>query len=112
MRAVRSLIITLRVMRWMVFFTVGVAYILIRGVLPIGEQTMANETVETTARAVPQDRVEELVGQHGEAQRARIERGLKQVASLWTADDGDDVAQAQFAREHFISNPKELDAAF
>ena len=51
----------------------------------------------------------ELVVKHGEAQRARIERGVEQVAGLWRPEDGD---LAAFARENFISDPKLLDATF
>jgi hypothetical protein len=49
----------------------------------------------------------ELVTRHGEAQRARIERGLKQVAALWKKEDGD---LAAFAREHFLAEPAEREA--
>jgi hypothetical protein len=51
----------------------------------------------------------ELVAKHGEAQRARIERGVEQVAAQWREEDGD---MAAFIREHFIADPKALDAAF
>ncbi|MFY1830001.1 hypothetical protein ACN47A_29065 [Myxococcus fulvus] len=51
----------------------------------------------------------ELVAKHGEAQRARIERGVAQVALLWRAEDGD---LGAFAREQFVSEPKVLDATF
>jgi len=51
----------------------------------------------------------ELVTRHGEAQRARIERGVDQVAALWRAEDGD---LAAFAREQFLSDPRALDATF
>ncbi|MFL5343376.1 MAG: hypothetical protein ACJ8AT_01205 [Hyalangium sp.] len=51
----------------------------------------------------------ELVVKHGEAQRARIERGVEQVAGLWRPEDGD---LAAFARENFISDQKVLDATF
>lgn len=51
----------------------------------------------------------ELVAKHGEAQRARIDRGVAQVAALWRADDGD---LAAFVREQFISDPAQLDATF
>lgn len=51
----------------------------------------------------------ELVAKHGEAQRARIERGVEQVAGLWRPEDGD---LAAFARESFISDPKVLDTTF
>ena len=50
-----------------------------------------------------------LVGQHGEAQRARIERGVDQVAALWRKEDGD---LSAFAQESFIADPTELELAF
>lgn len=50
-----------------------------------------------------------LIEQHGESSRARIERGLEQVAALWRAEDGDLEA---FARERFIPEGPELDAVF
>jgi len=48
-----------------------------------------------------------LVAKHGEAQRARIEQGVDQVAALWRASDGDFAA---FVGEGFIADPKELAA--
>jgi len=51
----------------------------------------------------------ELIAKHGEAQRARLERGVEQVAAQWREEDGD---MAAFVREHFIADPKALDAAF
>ncbi|AKJ03506.1 Hypothetical protein AA314_05132 [Archangium gephyra] len=49
----------------------------------------------------------ELVSRHGQAQRARIERGVDQVAALWRDEDGD---LAAFVREHFIPDETQLDA--
>jgi hypothetical protein len=51
----------------------------------------------------------ELVKQHGESQRARIELGVDQVASLWRKEDGDFAA---FAKEQFVSEPAALDQTF
>ncbi len=50
-----------------------------------------------------------LLAAHGEAQRARIERGVGQAASLWRASDGDGAAFVAFAKENFASDPKVLD---
>ncbi|MCP3099501.1 hypothetical protein LZ198_11535 [Myxococcus sp. K15C18031901] len=50
-----------------------------------------------------------LVAKHGEAQRARIQRGLAQVLAQWRPEDGD---VAAFAREQFVSDPRVLDATF
>ena len=43
--------------------------------------------------------VQKLVQKHGEASRARAERGVKQVAAYWRAGDGD---AASFVEESFV----------
>ncbi|MDP3231521.1 MAG: hypothetical protein Q8N26_02005 [Myxococcales bacterium] len=50
-----------------------------------------------------------LIATHGEAARARVEQGVRQVATLWRDEDGD---LGAFATEHFIADPTRLDAAF
>ncbi len=50
-----------------------------------------------------------LLAKHGQVQSARIERGVTQVAALWRAEDGD---LAKFVTEHFLSEPKAIDALF
>src|SRR5215470_17595531 len=50
----------------------------------------------------------ELVAAHP-GERARIERGVAQVAALWRDSDGD---LADFARAHFLLRGAELDATF
>ncbi|MBZ0238345.1 MAG: hypothetical protein K8M05_38895, partial [Deltaproteobacteria bacterium] len=50
-----------------------------------------------------------LVARHGEAHRARIERGVDQVASFWRASDGDLVA---FVTAQFAAAPADVDALF
>ncbi|MFT3708654.1 MAG: hypothetical protein QM817_13465 [Archangium sp.] len=51
----------------------------------------------------------ELIKKHGDAHKARIERGVRQVAALWTKQDGD---LAAFVTENFIVDQKELDDTF
>jgi hypothetical protein len=53
-----------------------------------------------------------LVELHGEAQRPRIHRGLRQVAELWRAEDGDAQAFGEFARTHFAGDVPTLDTMF
>ncbi|MBK7858575.1 MAG: hypothetical protein IPJ65_08125 [Archangiaceae bacterium] len=53
--------------------------------------------------------VDDLVKQHGEDQRARLERGVNQCKSLWKKDDGDFDA---FVKQHFVSKPDELKLTF
>ncbi len=55
---------------------------------------------------------EELISRHGGPHLARIERGLAQAARLWRSEDGDAAVFAEFAREHFITRPEDLEAAF
>ncbi len=54
----------------------------------------------------------ELVGTHGEDQRPRVERGLRQVADFWRADDGDRDAFEAFARRNFAGDQAALDVMF
>jgi hypothetical protein len=54
----------------------------------------------------------ELVAKYGEAQRARLQRGMKQVAQFWRADDGDHAAFEELVRTHFAGDQVTLDALF
>lgn len=53
--------------------------------------------------------VDTLIKQHGEAHRARIERGVNQCKALWRKEDGD---LDKFVAEHFLSKPDELKLTF
>jgi hypothetical protein len=54
----------------------------------------------------------ELIAKYGERQRVRIERGLKQVASFWRAEDGDAAAFEEFVRTNFAGEQATLDTMF
>lgn len=77
----------------------------------------AQEPVGAPAAAAPAAVAPEVVAQakaaliakYGEAARARIERGVNQVASLWRTDDGD---LAAFVAEQFANTQAEQDALF
>jgi hypothetical protein len=73
---------------------------------------MLTALVVTLAATKPMDLKalkDDLVKQHGDASRARIERGVDQVASLWKKEDGD---LAAFAKENFLEKPEDVDATF
>jgi hypothetical protein len=55
---------------------------------------------------------DELATKYGEAQRARIDRGLAQAASLWRADDGSAADFEAFARANFAGDAKTRDETF
>jgi hypothetical protein len=52
---------------------------------------------------------EQVIAAHGQAERARVERCLPQVAARWTEADGDAEAFAAFCRQHYVSDPAERD---
>jgi len=54
----------------------------------------------------------ELVAKYGEAQRPRIERGVRQVAEFWRPEDGDASVFEDLVRTNFAGDPKTLDALF
>ena len=54
----------------------------------------------------------ELVAKCGEAQRARLQRGLKQCGGFWRAEDGDAAAFETFVRRNFAGDQATLDAMF
>jgi hypothetical protein len=54
----------------------------------------------------------ELVAKYGEAQRARIQRGLRQVADFWRDEDGDRAALEELVRTHYAGDPATRDALF
>ncbi|HVP67512.1 MAG TPA: hypothetical protein VMT17_09650 [Anaeromyxobacteraceae bacterium] len=51
-----------------------------------------------------------LVARHGEAQRARVERGVDQVALYWRPSDGDPEAFRAFVEENFLADPAAVEA--
>jgi hypothetical protein len=52
-----------------------------------------------------------LLAVHGDAERPRIERGLRQVAALWRTDDGDANTLRDFVSLHFVKTA-DLDRTF
>jgi hypothetical protein len=54
----------------------------------------------------------ELVGKYGDAQKPRITRGLRQVASFWRADDGNASTFEEFVRRNFAGDQPTLDTLF
>jgi hypothetical protein len=87
----------------------GLALIMMAAPLPAAETVAPG--MAGLERALPTIEAE-LVARHGEEQRPRIRRGLRQVAGLWRAEDGDAEALRAFANTHFAGDPETLDAMF
>ncbi|WP_428263871.1 hypothetical protein [Haliangium sp.] len=64
-------------------------------------------TAEAAARAK-----QALRQAHGEAEAARIERGVEQVRSMWRAEDGDEAAFLAFVEAEFLPAGPMLEATF
>ena len=56
--------------------------------------------------------IKQLTDSCGEASKPRIERGVKQVASLWESQDGDQEVFAAFCMENFIADTTKRDVLF
>ena len=54
----------------------------------------------------------ELVSQYGGGQRARLRRGMDQVADLWRDEDGDRSTFEHFVRANFAGDQETLDTMF
>lgn len=54
----------------------------------------------------------ELLTKYGNAQKERIDRGVKQVADFWRKEDGDAAVFEAFVLKHFAGDQKTLDAMF
>jgi hypothetical protein len=54
----------------------------------------------------------ELVAKYGEGERARLQRGMRQVADFWRAEDGDAAAFEELVRTHYAGEPATRDALF
>jgi hypothetical protein len=54
----------------------------------------------------------ELTGKYGDAQLARLQRGMKQAAEFWRAEDGDGAAFEQFVRTYFAGTKHDCDTMF
>jgi hypothetical protein len=56
--------------------------------------------------------LKELVSKYGQGQRARAERGLRQVSEFWRAEDGDATVFEEFAKTNFVGDQATLDTMF
>lgn len=79
-----------------------------------GAVLMMMTTAGSTAAQAPDvtGTVAALVARHGPGERARIERGVAQLARYWRAQDGDAAAFARFADAEFIPAGPQFEATF
>ena len=81
------------------------------GVKERGRAAGANRTSPKMKESM--DKLEkELIAKHGEGQRERVGRGLRQVSALWKSADGDPAAFEEFVRSNFAGDQATRDAMF
>jgi hypothetical protein len=75
----------------------------------VGEQAPPARPTGKVGAAEVAAAKDELLAAHGEGERARIERGVDQIAALWRPEDGE---LAAFCAEQFVPAGEGLDALF
>jgi hypothetical protein len=76
---------------------------------PVAPTPVQAAQIKAVAPAAIADAKAKLIAKYGAAHRARIERGVDQVATTWRESDGDVVA---FCLEQFVAEPAAIDALF
>jgi hypothetical protein len=80
---------------------------------PMDKPASSDKAAAAQPAASPVDQralVAALVGKLGEGARPRAERGVRQVAAFWRAEDGDAAALRSFVEEAFVADPAQLEA--
>jgi len=75
---------------------------------PTDKSAMRSARIQIDGAAL----VNAVVQKHGEAVRPRAERGVRQVAAFWRAEDGDAALLRSVVEDGFVADPKQLDALF
>ncbi len=77
-----------------------------------GSQKKGSPAISNIQESSCQAIVDSLVAKHGDAERARIEKGVKQAAFLWREADGKPEHFADFCKENFVSGEAGLKQLF
>jgi len=76
------------------------------------ESTMGQGTVQFIQQSTIDSVLIKLTGKCDEAGKIRMEKGVKQVAALWTAKDGTDKDFRVFCEQYFVNDPELLNKIF
>jgi hypothetical protein len=80
---------------------------------PVALEATPVTTTEPAWMQSSRDKLEkELVAKYGEAQHARVTRGLQQVAEFWRAEDGGSAEFEEFVQTNFAGDQATLDTMF
>jgi len=76
------------------------------------ESADKNASVQYIKQAAVDSVIAKLSGIYGEAGKGRLEKGVRQVASLWTEKDGTEKDFQDFCQQYFVNDPVKLNELF
>ena len=98
-------------MKHISIFSAGLFFIFIYFFLSCAKE-YGEDTMSRIPKAEVKTAIEKLVSAHGETERYRIEKGVKQTAQLWRKEDGDVESFTQFCTDYFIADSAILAETF
>lgn len=95
----------------MILFLIPLAFFLSQC---MNKEVKTEKAMNTTfiSRAITDSAINLLIKQYGDKSKSRIEKGVGQIASLWTEKDGTSKDFQEFCGKHFINDPDRLDKIF
>jgi hypothetical protein len=95
----------------MIFILIPVAFFLSQCV---NKEVKTEKAMSTTfiSKAVSDSVIASLLKQYGDMSKPRIEKGVNQIAALWTEKDGTSKDFQEFCSKQFINDPVKLDKIF
>jgi hypothetical protein len=90
----------------------GLCLLVVFAPLAAGAETQASAEADPALVQAAAEAKQVLKARHGEAEAARIDRGVNQVLRYWRREDGDAATFAEFVRAEFIPTGPQLDATF
>ena len=76
------------------------------------ESNAQKEAVQYIKQGTVDTVIKVLVTKYGDSQKVRIDKGVKQAATLWTEKDGNDAAFNDLCLKYFAGDPAKLDLLF
>lgn len=93
-------------------FTVASVLLFILVSFNVLSQNIKGNKVNTFDKSLVENTIQNMIDKFGNAQKFRIERGVYQVASFWTEEDGNPNDFLNFCKSNFIVNNDELEKVF
>jgi hypothetical protein len=99
-------------MRYLYYLLIVMALIMSLSCSRESQMNKSQDTTTSWMQAATAKLQTELVAKYGEPQKARVQRGLKQVAEFWRGSDGDQKAFEEFVNKSFLGDQAAIDTAF